>query len=242
LILFLQGNFLKANSEDSLLSKTITGSVTGSTSFNNLTAIISGENGLYDEIIYNNGAFEFNNIPFGEYSLKINGDGYDTGESKEIIVSSNSPSESLSFPISPLPNSGFQFSWTDDSTPGGSEISSYINKPIEVEIHGQKESIGKGAYAQRLWRDYSILLKNEEIAWNQEHGYRLLKTIDSIFLEYWDKLSVSKWILSEDQIVEDIRITKDGDITNIEISKHAFTNADPLIAKVEGKRGSLFLK
>ena len=111
-----------------------------------------------------------------------------------------------------------------------------------MEILGQKESIGKGAYAQRLWRDYSILLKNEEIAWNQEHGYRLLKTIDSIFLEYWDKLSVSKWILSEDQIAEDIRITKDGDITKIEISKHAFTNADPLIAKVEGKRGVYFFK
>ena len=59
-------------------------------------------------------------------------------------------------------------------------------------------------------------------------------------MEYWDKLSVSKWILSEDQIAEDIRITKDGDITNIEISKHAFTNADPLIAKVEGKRGVYF--
>ena len=85
LIFFLQGNFLKANSEDSLSSKTITGSVTGSTSFNNLTAILSGENGLYDVSVQNNGSFEFNNIPFGEYSLKINGDGYDTGNPKKLL-------------------------------------------------------------------------------------------------------------------------------------------------------------
>ncbi|MBD36663.1 MAG: hypothetical protein CMI28_01110, partial [Opitutae bacterium] len=100
LLLSLQSNFLKANPEDSASSKTITGSVTGATSLSSLTAILSGDNGLYDVSVQNNGFFEFNNIPYGEYSLKINGDGYDTGESKEIIVSSNSPSESLSFPIS----------------------------------------------------------------------------------------------------------------------------------------------
>ena len=46
--------------------------------------------------------------------------------------------------------------------------------------------------------------------------------------------------MSEDQIAEDIRITKDGDITKIEISKHAFTNADPLIAKVGAREGFIF--
>jgi alpha-tubulin suppressor-like RCC1 family protein len=227
-----------------VVSSPVSGRVKGVTAGHALRAILAGDKGLYDVAVDAQGNFSITGVESGEYDLKIQGAGYDIGNAKRVYVTelADAPVNELTFRVIPLPSEDFRFSWLDDSTPGGSEISSYVNKPVEVEILGKKEAVGDGGYEQRLWKDYSVVLSNEKNTWSQEHAYRLLETLDQIFLAYYDKPAPSKWILSDEYVADDVSYSKVGEETVVEVSRHAFTYAEPMLAKVEGKRGVYFSK
>ena len=223
----------------------IRGRVVGAAEVHGLRAILSNDRTLLDVVPDAQGKFIFEGVEPGDYVLKVNGVGYDTGRSQSLTIvpeeMGDGVSEELLFQVHQLPDADFLFQWEDDSSSAGVEYSSYINKPVEVEILGKKETINGQNYHQRLWQDYSVALSDEQQVWSQEHAYRLLETLDQIF-QHIDQLAPSKWILSDEHLVDDVTFKKVGAEEEVVVSKHVFTYAEPVLAKVEGKRGTYFSK
>jgi len=223
----------------------IRGRVVGAAEVHGLRAILSNDRTLLDVVPDAQGKFIFEGVEPGDYVLKVNGVGYDTGRSHSLTIvpaeMGDGVSEELLFQVHQLPDADFLFQWEDDSSSAGVEYSSHINKPVEVEILGKKETINGQNYHQRLWQDYSVALSDEQQVWSQEHAYRLLETLDQIF-QHIDQLAPSKWILSDEHLVDDVTFKKVGAEEEVVVSKHVFTYAEPVLAKVEGKRGTYFSK
>ncbi|MCS5610956.1 MAG: hypothetical protein NZ961_11105, partial [Candidatus Poribacteria bacterium] len=227
-------------------TSSVKGRIEGASQGHGLSVILSNENILLDVSPDSQNDFVFENIEQGEYVLKVNGVGYDTGLSQAVTIGQSEvdagSTGAFVFNVSELSEEGYRFKWKEDASPAGAEYSSYVNKPVEVEIFGAQEAIPQQNFHPRLWEDYAIVLSDDQKPWNQEFAYRLLETLDQLFIAYYDALAPSKWILSDDHIDNDMTIRKVGTETELVISRHAFTHAAPMLAKVEGKRGKYYSK
>lgn len=150
-------------------TSTIRGRVVDAGEGHGLRAILSNDRALLDVALDSQGKFIFEGIEPGDYVLKVNGVGYDTGHSRSLTVElaevGNSTTEELVFQVRRLPGDGFLFQWEDDSSYAGVEYSSYVNNPVEVEILGKKETIKGQNYHQRLSQNYSVVLSDDQQAW-----------------------------------------------------------------------------
>lgn len=137
----------------------------------------------------------------------------------------------------PDSDTDFIFHWEQDQSISGYEISSYINEPLQVTFFDESIKIPDNSASLRLEKEYGILLSNEKNEWEDTHSYALLELIKTIPLE---NLAASKWILTDDHIEGDIKITKTSSHSTVEISTDAFENAIPKIAEIDGKQGKYF--
>jgi hypothetical protein len=148
-----------------------------------------------------------------------------------------------------LSQNRFIYHWQADRSVSGAEYASYVNKPLAIDVTGAPVTADNDA-SQTLYTRYGILLVDDDAPWSREHATRLLETLDRLpRLEtdpYKSLLTVtggkiSRWSLTDAALVDDVAVVE-GDYKNgrVRISKAAFTYAAPLIATVEGKRGSFF--
>jgi hypothetical protein len=137
--------------------------------------------------------------------------------------------------------SEFVYHWEQNASVSGSEYSSYINKPLKVTFLDNKITTPDNSASEKLLDRYGILLSNEKISWNLEHSYALLETMGTIPQKTRDHSSVtSKWILSNEHIDNDIRITKMESHIVVEISLDVFEHSTPKIAQIDDKMGKYF--
>ena len=228
--------------EETPSTSSINGQVSGALEASGLSVILESSSMLMESSLDALGQFSFEALPAGEYVVKLSGYGYDLGAAQHVSLAEDE-SASLDFEISPLSSEGFLFEWKDDASSGGTEISSYINQPLEVTLLGAVESIGEGNYHQYLWNEFSILLSDTSVHWSQEHAYRLLETFHQLMDDFLaDGLMPSVWELSNDEIENDVTVEQVGEEMRVVLSHRVFTYASPLIAEVEGKRGTYFSK
>jgi len=152
-------------------------------------------------------------------------------EEKNLLISRTAPDSA----------SEFSYHWEQDDT-SVSEHSSYINEPLEIIFLDEKIVIPDDSASEKLLKNYGILLSNEGQDWQFEDTYALLKTIDDIpKVTNNSKQDVtSKWILINEHIDNDIRITEDETITIVEISVDAFENSNPKIVQIDDEKGKYF--
>jgi len=143
------------------------------------------------------------------------------------------------------PDSAAQFfyHWEGDNF-SVSEYSSYINEPLKIIFLDEKIIIPDNSASEKLLNIYGILLSNEDVEWQLENSFAILEMMGTIpQVTTNSKNSVtSKWILTNDHIDDDIKITQDESITVVRISMDAFENANPKIAQTDDKKGSYFSK
>ena len=141
---------------------------------------------------------------------------------------------------------GFVFHWeSDEDSISGYEYSSGVNEPLEVRFLDSGITIPDHSSALTLQHDYGILLSDEDSPWSGEHAFALVETLKRIPQDARDyysdqNLDTSKWILRPDHIEDDIKITHEGQQKVVEISVHAFDNANPKVAEIDGKQGRYF--
>lgn len=137
----------------------------------------------------------------------------------------------------------FVYHWEQNSTSIGSEYSSYINQPVTVTFLNSKVTTPDSSASEKLLDRYGILLSDEKGKWDLEKSFALLETMESIPQNTnsltLEKIVKSKWILSDQHIDGDIKITK-GSIKTVEISSDAFESATSRIALVDNKMGKYF--
>lgn len=154
-----------------------------------------------------------------------------------VPMKSVDPEISILFKQIPDTAADFIFHWEQDKSISGYEYSSYINEPLQVSFFDEEIKIPDSSASLKLQKDYGILLSNEKIEWQQTHSYALLEMIKTIPLE---NLAASKWILTDEHIDGDIKITKTSSYSTAEISSDAFENAIPKIAEIDGRQGKYF--
>ena len=134
----------------------------------------------------------------------------------------------------------FSYHWEQDDTTV-SEYSSYINEPLEIIFLDETIIIPDDSASEKLLRNYGILLSNEGIDWQFEDTFALLETINDIpQVNNSNQDVTSKWILINEHIDDDIRITEEQSISIVEISVDAFENSNPKMVQINDEKGKYF--
>ncbi|MDG2060824.1 MAG: cadherin repeat domain-containing protein, partial [SAR86 cluster bacterium] len=142
---------------------------------------------------------------------------------------------------------GFRYCWEEDQTTSGTEYSATPISPLEVEFLNETVSVVDSSFAERLYIDYGIILSDEgERIWTQDMSFAVYETMQQIpqFVRNEnfnsENRTLSKWTLTDSNLVDDISIEDNGEVKNVNISSITFENANPRIALIEGKRGTYF--
>jgi len=178
------------------------------------------DNGMIDNSIFN--------LEYENFDLSLDTVTMKSQEPEISLLTQNQVPESVS---------DFVFHWEQDSSISGLEYSSYINEPLVVSFFDEEIIIPDESASLKLERDYGILLSNEEIEWQNYHSYAMLEMIKTIPSK---EIVPSKWILTNEHIAGDIKITKTDSRSTVTISQDAFDNANPKIALVDGIKGKYF--
>ena len=137
----------------------------------------------------------------------------------------------------------YDFNWEIDETPEGSESVTII-QPIQVVILDEVIEVPSHSASLRLMQKYSVHLGPE---WDAGNAYRLLKTFETIPQDVNDlyaspTVPASLWRLTDSHIQDDITFEFKNRQNTVTIAAAAFTNADPLLAEIDGVRGRFFSK
>ena len=142
----------------------------------------------------------------------------------------------------------FRYCWEESQSTSGTEYSANIVQPLTVTFSDNSIEIPNISYAELLYSEYGIILSSEtssNLAWSNDQAYAIhqmmQKIPQAIRNEANDNRKFSKWTLTSSELTDDIVITDNGDDTkNVNISGSAFSNANPRIASIEGKKGVYF--
>ena len=226
-------------------------SITGLIQGDSLTVTLGSSSTLKTSKVFTNGSYQFINIPSGEFFIKTESVGYTSDNAITISIADNgniSPSKvNVNVSKDNVSENSFEHSWTQDASISGNTKTSYVNTKPVIEILGKVVDYADEASADMLKFKYNIVLANDESEWSQEYAYRILETMKEIPQDsrnsYTDKEGkISKWILTDEHIFNDIEVTY-GDKANIvKVSKDAFVYATPQIVNIDGVRGRFFSK
>ena len=210
-----------------------------------LEAVLTGPGTLQVTQPDTTGCFAFHAVPRGVFAIKVNADGFQSLPARQVRMPFRVGYDAEPYAVRQLATDPFTYHWEEDqTTPAGAEYSSHVVQPRVVEFQGRTVDVADPAAADRLRRDYNVLLVGE--GWSQEHAVRLLTTMESIPQPVQDlgrdrTLPASAWVLTDDFIDGDIVIDTALDGTReVTVSTAAFVNAAPRIATVDGKRGVWF--
>ena len=142
----------------------------------------------------------------------------------------------------------FRYCWEESQSTSGTEYSANIVQPLTVIFSDNSIEIPNISYAELLYSEYGIILTSEtsgDLTWTNDQAYAIHQMMQKIPQqvrnEANDNRKFSKWTLTSSELTDDIVITDNGDDTkNVNVSDSAFSNANPRIASIEGKKGIYF--
>ena len=211
-----------------------------------LEVVLTSRGALYTVRPGDNGCFAFSEVVPGRYAVKVNAKGHRTTPARIVRFPFHEVHDDLAYEVESLPTDPFVYHWEEDQdTPAGAEYSSHVVEPRVVEFQGGTVDVVDTTAADRLRRDYNMLLVGA--GWSQEHAFRLLQTMEAIpqLVQDLDSeggtLPASVWRITDEFIAGDIAVEVAEDGTReTTVSSAAFVNAAPRMATVDGKRGVWF--
>ncbi len=188
------------------------------------------------------GWFKFDGLADGQYAVKVQAPGHRVTPARLIQIPDledrNEP-----FDLTPIPTSPFVFHWEEDQSTAGTEYAAAINEPLEVEVGDVVGTVADSSAATILANEFNVqLVDTLELAWSQEHAWRMLTTMQTIPQHVERGGPPSRWRLTSRFLRNDIQIERIGGGANVLVSEAAFVNARQRIATVEGKRGVWYSK
>ena len=215
--------------------------------------ILGSDKYLVDVVPSGGGSYGFSDIPDGEYFLKVQVAGQKSEKTKRVVIDTKAKQSrsaavnvSLDFDLTPLDPDHFSFHWEDDNASrSGYEYSAYVNQPPKIKFLDEELEHLDIAVSEELRNTYHIILSDEDQVWNEENAYRLLETMKSIPQDKKEgyqgsRPKISKWVLKNSHIADDITVVKDNEGDTITISTDAFVYANPKIVSIDGVKGKFF--
>lgn len=198
------------------------------------------------------GSFSFPYVPAGVYSLFAESEGASYGPAHKVIVRSDGDCSGISLVRQEVPStSSFAFRWKQQaSLTSGMEQSTRIstqpstaaatlNSLATPEVPASAQS----SAADYLLQRFKITLDSSALSWSAEHAERLRLAFDNIFPETRGDSPIQKssfWVLTSDQLPNDIELAEVNDTIEVRINTEAFRYAALTPAILDGVRGEFF--
>jgi hypothetical protein len=205
------------------------------------------------------GRFEFSGVPYGTFFVKAEAKGLAMSPAQVVTV--NAPTVLSSFgalsQILPAPAGltfsaasssidNFSFHW--DTTSGGQESAAHIVVPPVIQFRSEPITSHATVPAGALLATYNIVLSDDGVKWTSEAAARLLATLGTLprgnsgsILEP-GALRLSKWVLTDQFIADDIKIERADGGDKVTLSSAALVYATPRLVYLDGVPGRYFSK
>ncbi len=229
-------------SSQGCISGTVSGFLQGDE--NHVLIVLRDKVNAYQTRVNATGEYIFADIPDGNYELKCEADGYETVKPIKCKVKKG---EAVTQDITLVPishdNAGdkddhYHYQWNGDDDYFGHEQSSDNHGDKKVDFQESDAYISTSHASLKLWYIYHIVLSNEELRWSNEYASRMLDLIGDIHNFGNDK--PSKWVLTEEELANDIEVAYYETYNEVRISTKAFGNAIPRKGTLDERKGTYY--
>lgn len=207
------------------------------TDYKNAIVLLYNTVNSYSAGVGADGAFCFDGIEAGDYYLKIEVEGYRLSYPVKITVE-EAKNLRQDLNVVAAEGSDYFYQWKADETYFGFEESAKVPEEKTVVFLDEVIYTSDSGAADKLERKYNIILSNEEVKWSSDYASRMLDLVDGIY--GFSSSKPSKWILTADEIDDDVEILYGMKGDTIRICKRAFENAIPRKAEYNGLKGTYF--
>ena len=236
-----------------MLNAQLTVKVDGIKENDSITVIVQkGAEQLYKKYAkYNNGntsSVDFS-LDSGEWAVKLDATGYTYPSQKVIEIPTVT---SVLFTLTEASDGNYSYNWVDDGSAAGHSTQSYIAEPTEIVVLNDTVNVPTDFSSIKLRTEYGVVLSDSIKPWSKEDSYRLYKMFSNLpYDPYGEGNSIDFaagenvrgiFMLTDQELSEDITINNSGEVPYATISQSAFTYAEPQIVKLDGIRGKFFSK
>jgi hypothetical protein len=217
----------------------LVGSVSGLKSSDAESAIVT----LYDAVnlytsrVDERGNYLFEDVATGDYWLKITVEGYEIPTPSAVTIVGNEAVHT-NLVVSAVTGADYFYQWKADDGYFGYEESATVPAKKTFTFLDEIIFVDDSNAAAKLERNFKIILSNEELSWNTDYATRMLELVENIF--GFPNNIPSKWVLTSDEIDDDIEITYGAESAVVRLSKAVFENAIPRKAEFNGLKGTYF--
>ena len=206
---------------------------------------ISSDACLMTMTVTADGSYAFEEVPAGDHFIKAEAAGYHVQEAQMVVVGSDgtiAPSVGIKLVVTRMADDGtWTHSWHEDGSVSGYTTTAHVNTPPVIEFLGRQIVPADVPSFGVLQNEYRILLADDEEAWTQEYAYRLVETLKTLPINYYEQ-KPAKFILTAELLADDLSVTDLGEGKEVRISKDAFQYANPFLVNLDGVRGKFFSK
>lgn len=193
----------------------------------------------------------FSNLSNGKWALKLDATGY-FFPSTQVFELDGSP-KSVTVTLTPIAltnSTNFVFKWEDDLSNMGHAQQSYINEPNDILVIDQTIKVPDDFNSITLLNKYGIALSDKVTPWTPEDAFRLFQTVKRIsslsindnWLAVFKADVKSVWYITDQEVIDDIKIVERNSVKFVTISRKAFTYASPLVVTLDGVKGRFYSK
>lgn len=225
----------KANVETMQLYGTVAG--IDKDDIQNAIVLLYDSTNSYSATLNSNAEYGFENIKEGSYFLKIELDGYKIPSPQSVTISSGSNTK-CDLSVEKVDSSEFFFQWKADDTYFGYEESATVPSKKTFNFLDEMVYVSDSNAAIKLLTSYKVILSNEDMKWSVDYSSKMFDLISEI--HNFPRELPSKWVLTSEEIDDDIKIVYKENGTIVYINKNAFENAIPRRAEMNGLKGTYF--
>lgn len=230
-------------------SKYVDGYVNGLLSDDVATVTLFNDETMETVTPSSTGYFKFENLKDGEYTVKVDANGYEAIDVSTASISSvtkdpntlYSNIDHVNFNIKSLRESGYYFTVQLSDKGHTVQTASVVNEAPEVEfIAPQMFSLVSDIGSASILREkYNVVLMDTGITWSNETASRFLELYTSIPVDVTQDLK-STWKLTNDYLKDDISFELVDDHYEVTLCAKAIANATPRAMSVDGKAVKYF--
>ncbi|WP_088323998.1 T9SS type A sorting domain-containing protein [Polaribacter tangerinus] len=185
----------------------------------------------------------------GEWAVKLDATGYTYPSQKVVKIPTVS---SVLFTLTEATEGDFTYNWVDDGSAAGHSTQSYVAEPSEIVVLNDTVSVPSDFSSIKLRTAYGVVLSDSIKPWSKEDSYRLYKMFSNLPYNPFGEGSTidfssgenvrGVFMLTDNELPDDITINNDGEVPYATVSQSAFTYANPQIVKLDGIRGKFYSK
>ena len=200
---------------------------------------------------YNNGntaSVDFT-LDNGDWAVKLDATGYTYSSQKVVEIPTVT---SVLFTLTEATGGNYSYNWVDDGSAAGHSTQSYIAEPTEIIVLNDTVSVPTDFSSIKLRTEYGVVLSDSIKPWSKEDSYRLYKMFANLPYDPYGEGSEidfstgdnvrGVFMLTDDELSDDITINNGNGIPYATVSQSAFTYANPQIVKLDGIRGKFYSK